>query len=586
MQKVAIISIIAFLYALTAQFSFSLAAPATIVSPVWPPAGIALASVLIFDDFVLLGIFIGCFIANSRMFLTTGLTFFSFSLMLVPAIGAVMQAYVGKLALIKFTGSYNIFQNTQSVLIFILVTAFSACLINASLSTSLLVLIGKIAPKDWFYQWLTWWIADAVGVVSMGSTIIAFTAYWKIKISRNDLVKLVITWIFILITGFITTHTTLELSYVYIPFAILAAFQADVRLSLITGLLIAAICLYDSINSNYHLHMLTSVNVSITLMQIFITIVYLTILLIHAILSEREKAYDNLQLLNIQLEKLVIDRTSDLFDSNKQLEVQKNKALEALESLKQSHARLMQSEKMASLGMLTAGVAHEIKHPLNATIANLTSIKVMIDKFTDYLSNLHLNEDIVNEIHSLQSNITELIAASYLGINRTTGVIADLSAFARSDEPEMIMIDLQKNIDSTLNLLSSEIKDHIAIIKDYKNIPPLLCHPGKINQVIMNILVNAIHALQSKQDSKIIIRTEFINDAIIITIKDNGPGIKKEVLEKLFIPFMTTKTGGMGSGLGLFISNNIIKEHHGKIQVTSELNKGTEFVITLPITEG
>jgi two-component system NtrC family sensor kinase len=175
-----------------------------------------------------------------------------------------------------------------------------------------------------------------------------------------------------------------------------------------------------------------------------------------------------------------------------------------------------------------------------------------------------------------------LITASYLGITRTAGVIADLCAFARSDEPEMVMVDINKNIDSTLNLLSAEIKSNITIIKEYGDIPQLLCHPGKINQVIMNVLVNALHALQTRMDSKIIIKTESINNAIIISIKDNGPGMKKEVLDKLFTPFMTTKIGGAGSGLGLFISNNIIKEHHGKINVTSELDKGTEFVITVP----
>ncbi len=149
----------------------------------------------------------------------------------------------------------------------------------------------------------------------------------------------------------------------------------------------------------------------------------------------------------------------------------------------------------------------------------------------------------------------------------------------------MVMTDVNRNIDSTLNLLGSEIKSNITIIKEYGDIPQLLCHPGKINQVIMNILVNAIHALQTRQDSKIIIKTENINNSIIISIKDNGSGMKKEVLDKLFTPFMTTKREGMGSGLGLFISNNIIKEHHGRIKVISELEKGTEFFITLPIEE-
>jgi two-component system NtrC family sensor kinase len=585
MQKVAIIFIIAILYALTAHLSFFLAAPHTLVSPVWPPAGIALAAVLIFGNVALIGVFIGCFIANSHMFLENGLTFISILFMLVPATGSIIQAYAGKLALIKFIGSYNIFQNTKSILIFILISAFGACLINASISTSLLVLIGRVPLTDALPQWLTWWIADAVGVVAITSIIIAWTAYWKIKVSARKFFNLIITWLCILFAAAITIPSDIELSYIYIPFAIWAAFQFDIRLSLLTGLLISIVCLFDSVHSSYHIQTALSVNTSISLMQLFITIIYLTILLIHAILSDREKAYDNLQLFNVQLEKLVLDRTSDLFDSNKQLEIEKNKAIEAFEALKQSHARLMQSEKMASLGMLTAGVAHEIKHPLNATTANMESIQKILEQFSETINQSSLDENIKNDFHPIQENINSLIAASHVGIKRTAGVIADLCAFARSDELEMVMTDVNRNIDSTLNLLSSEFKSNITIVKEYGDIPALLCHPGKINQVIMNILVNALHALQTRRDSKIIIKTESINQSITISIKDNGPGMKKEVLDKLFTPFMTTKVEGMGSGLGLFLSNNIIKEHHGKIKVTSELDQGTEFVITLPIQE-
>lgn len=585
MQKGVIILIIAFFYALTAQLGFLLAAPNTLISPVWPPAGIALAAVLIFGNIALLGVFIGCFIANSHMFLTSDISFISILCALVPATGGVIQAYMGKLSLIKFTGSYDIFQNTRSVLIFILVTAFGSCLINASFSTPLLVLIGSFPLAGLPYHWLTWWIADAVGVVAITSTIIAWTTYWRVKISVAQILKLVITWLFILIIGYITIQSKIELTYVYIPFAIWAAFQFDIRLSLLTGLLISALCLFDSASTSYHMLNVISINTSISLIQLFITIIYLTILLMRVILSDREKAYDNLQLLNTHLEILVLERTSELVNSNQQLEVQKIKAIEAFEALKLSHARLMQSEKMASLGMLTSGVAHEIKHPLNATTANMESIQQMMGTFSECINQLCLDEDIKNDFHHLHENINSLIAASHVGIIRTKGVMEDLCAFARSDEQEMIMTDLNRNIDSTLNLLSSEIKSNITIIREGGDIPQLLCHPGKINQVIMNILVNAIHALQTRRDSKIIIKTDRINDAIIISIKDNGPGMKKEVLDKLFTPFMTTKTEGMGSGLGLFISNNIIKEHRGKIKVMSELDKGTEFVITVPIQE-
>lgn len=586
MRNVVIICIVTLLYAATAALSFSLAAPNTIISPVWPPTGIALAAILIVGDVGLIGVFLGCFIANSHMYLSSGITAISFAYMLVPAFGGALQAYLGKIALIKLTGSYNIFQNTKSVLVFILVAAFGACLVNATLGTTLLVLTGKMTLANIGYQWLTWWIADAVGVVAVASTIIAWTAYWKVKISIIQLTKLAITCLVTLMAGYVAIHTKIELAYVFIPIAIWAAFQLDIRFALLIGLLISGICLYDSTHpSGYNVVHANSINTSISLMQLFITIIYLTILLIYAIISDREKAYANLQLLNIQLEKLVEDRTSDLLDANKKLEIQKNKVIESFEALRHSHARLMQSQKMASLGMLTAGVAHEIKHPLNATTANMESIKKNMLQLSEQVNQSHVDEKIKNDFTVTRENINSLIDASRIGITRTAGVIADLCSFARSDDPMMVPSDLNRNIDSTLNLLSSEIKSNITVIKEYGNIPELLCHPGKINQVIMNILVNAIHALQTKRDGKINIKTESKDDSIIISIKDNGPGMKKEVLDKLFTPFMTTKSGGMGSGLGLFLSQNIIKEHYGSIRVKSELEKGTEFVITLPIRE-
>jgi two-component system NtrC family sensor kinase len=580
MQKIAIICIIALLYAVAARLSFFLAAPDTLISPVWPPTGIALAAMLIFGNIALVGIFIGCYIANSHMFMSDGITLLSFLFPLVPAAGGAIQAYIGKLAIRKLTGSDNIFQNTRSVLIFILLAAFGACLINATLGTFMLVMTNSVPISGIPTAWLTWWIADAVGVVAIASTIIAWREYWKIKISFTQLTRLAITWILILIAGYITIHRNIELSYIFIPFAIWAAFQFDIRFSLLTGLLISAVCLYNSSYHSYHLTHTLSVNASISLVQLFVTIIYLTILLIYAILADRQKAYSNLQLLIVQLEQLVLDRTNELSESNKQLEIQKNKAIDTLEALKFSHARLMQSEKMASLGMLTAGVAHEIKHPLHAMSANMDSIKQDMQKISEFFA---LSDNKRHDFNRLNKDIESLITATHEGIKRTAGVIADLCAFARSDEPEMVAADINRNIDSTLNLLSSEIKGNITVVKEYGDIPKLLCHPGKINQVMMNIVVNAIHALQTKRDGKIIIKTKHDENSISIRIKDDASGIKKEVLDKLFTPFTTTKHAGMGSGLGLFLSYNIIKEHHGTIKVESKLGVGTEFIITLPI---
>lgn len=582
MRNIAIILFIAALYTITAKLGEFLAIPGTFISSIWIPSGIALAAVLIYGNIALIGIFIGCFIVDFRIAAVSMGLLHTIINATVPSLGASVQAYLGKLALLYFAGTVNIFNNIRSVLTFILISAFAACLVNASIGTFTLMKTGNIPIAELPYAWLTWWIADSVGVVTVTSTIIAWYQKWQEKISFLQILKIVITWLLILIVGYITLQSRGQLAFLLIPFAIWAAFQFEIQFSLLTGFLISSICIYGATHE-YGFIFLKSVNTSIIFMQIFISIVYLIILLINSILSDRKKAYDNLQLLNAQLEKRVLERTKDLYETNQQLQIQKNKAIEAFEALKQSHARLMQSEKMASLGILTAGVAHEIKNPLNAMSANIESIEKNVDNMVHSIDEVQIEDSIKIEINRIGTNTESLIQATDEGIKRTAGILADLCSFARADEPEMILTDLHRNIDSTLNLLSSEIKNNITVIKEYGEIPLILCHPGKINQVIMNILINAIHALQGRRDSKIIIKTQTQDDFVVLTIKDNGPGINKEVLDKIFVPFFTTKQSGVGSGLGLFISHNIIKEHNGKISVTSEIGKGTEFVISLPI---
>lgn len=582
MRKIAIILIITILYAVIALLSEHLAIQGTVVSPVWPPAGIALAAVIIFGDIALVGVFIGCFIADFHTFTGGGALLPTFLNALAPATGAALQAYLGKLALSVLIGSYNIFSNIKAVLVFIFISAFSVCVINATFGTTSLMLTGNISITELPYDWLTWWIADAVGVVSVTSTILAWKQKWREKMSFSQILNIGVTWLLILLLGYITLHMQTKMAYLFIPIAIWAAFQFEIHFSLLTGVLISSVCLYGATQDYEIIIPATSANTAIILVQIFISIIYLTILLVHTILSERAMAYKDLQSLNMQLEKRVLDRTKDLSESNQQLEIEKNKAIDALEALKHSHARLMQSEKMASLGFLTAGVAHEIKHPLNAMSSNMESIKKNMHHIIQFVAQIEKDGNIKDEVNHISKNTDTLIMATNEGIKRTSGVIADLCAFASSDEPEMIMTDLNRNIDSTLNLLSSESKN-IRIIKEYGTIPAVLCHPGKINQVIMNILINAIHALQTRQGAEITIKTQSNADSIILSIKDNGSGMKKETIDKLFTPFFTTKKGGLGSGLGLFISYNIIKEHNGNITVTSEPGKGTEFTITLPI---
>ncbi|MBX9850349.1 MAG: GHKL domain-containing protein [Cytophagaceae bacterium] len=296
---------------------------------------------------------------------------------------------------------------------------------------------------------------------------------------------------------------------------------------------------------------------------------------------------------NIVLEQKVKDRTHELIRSNEEL-------AKVIKDLKDAQSQLVQSEKMASLGQLTAGVAHEINNPINFVSS---SIKPLKRDFNDILSILSKYEEVSQEnftqksievndlkkeldIEYLKEEINSLLKGIDEGASRTAEIVKGLRTFSRVDEIDLKRVDINEGIESTLILLSSMMGDKIMVKKELGDISKVECFPGKINQVFMNIINNAIHAITKRKYERnegiIIIKTSEKDDKVVISIKDNGTGIPEELKTKIFDPFFTTKDVGEGTGLGLSIVYNIVESHNGSIDVKSELGKGTEFVIALP----
>lgn len=293
---------------------------------------------------------------------------------------------------------------------------------------------------------------------------------------------------------------------------------------------------------------------------------------------------------------------------------QKATDLEAtLRELQQAQTQLVQSEKMSSLGQLVAGVAHEINNPVNFIYGNLNYAN---DYIQDLLGLLQLyQEQIPNPPSAIQSAITaidldfliedlpKLLISMRVGAERIREIIASLRTFSRLDEAEFKTVDLHEGIDSTLMILQNRLKPKgqpaIRIIKEYGDLPKVQCFPGQLNQVFMNVLSNALDALEenlgnqasnSKATSPsptIWIRTQAIADNhLSIHIRDNGPGIAEEVQAQLFDPFFTTKPVGKGTGLGMSISYQIVAEkHNGTLRCISQPGEGAEFIITIPIQQ-
>ncbi len=296
-----------------------------------------------------------------------------------------------------------------------------------------------------------------------------------------------------------------------------------------------------------------------------------------------------LQELNKNLESMVRDRTAELENSHEALK-------RAYFDLQSTQEQLVQTEKMASLGQLVAGIAHEIKNPLNFIYGNTgfladytRKLQGLIESFEKFPS---ISETDQAEIRSLKESIhynfikddlKVLIDNFSEGARRINTIVSDLRTFSRMDPDVISEVDLHASLEMSLNLLRNQYKNRIEIHKEYGDIPKIQGYPGKLNQVFMNLLSNAFHAVQGKGD--VWIRTRSNDGVVEIEIEDNGSGIPKENLKRIFEPFFTTKPVGQGTGLGLSISYGIIEQHRGKIHVASVPQKGTTFVVHLPISQ-
>ena len=298
---------------------------------------------------------------------------------------------------------------------------------------------------------------------------------------------------------------------------------------------------------------------------------------------------------NVELEIQVNKRTEELQNSNSTLNL-------TLRELKEAQSQLVDAEKMAGLGQLTAGIAHEINNPINFVTSNIKPLELDINDLYDVIQqyedidpekDIHEQIAAVNkfkkqiDIDFIKTEINSLLSGIGEGAKRTAEIIRSLKNFSRLDESDTKPVDLNEGLDSTLVLLRSTLPANIKIVKDLKVLPPVECLPGKINQVFMNLITNAIQAIKTKADPEqqeyLYISTWQEGDDVKISIRDTGPGMTEDIRQKIFEPFFTTKEVGEGTGLGLSIVFSIIEKHKGNIDVVTKVNHGTEFILTLPV---
>ena len=313
------------------------------------------------------------------------------------------------------------------------------------------------------------------------------------------------------------------------------------------------------------------------------------------------KSGDEIGELATAFNKMVTDLEKAREERNKanhDLAIANDALNQTVSDLKATQDQLIQAEKMASLGQLTAGIAHEINNPINFVSANIQPLK---DDLKDILEIVgvyekvikeHLPEKEANEVQQIRENIkidttlkevNDLLKGMEEGAKRTSEIVKGLRNFSRLDQNVFLSANLNESLDSCLVLLHNSYKNRIKIERQFGTIPEVDCLPGQINQVFMNILSNAIQAIPD--EGTIFVKTWHVDGMVKISIRDTGTGMTDDVQKKIFDPFFTTKGVGKGTGLGMSISFGIIQKHNGKIELFSKPGAGTEFVITIPVNQ-
>ncbi|GAB2180585.1 hypothetical protein DLREEDagrD3_08080 [Denitratisoma sp. agr-D3] len=289
---------------------------------------------------------------------------------------------------------------------------------------------------------------------------------------------------------------------------------------------------------------------------------------------------------NAHLEAMVAERTRDLAAVNARLQAEQQELRNTLSKMEQTQSRLLQAEKMASIGQLAAGVAHEINNPIGFVTSNLGTLGTYVQRLLHLLDAMEegrATEDMRREmdLDFLRQDIADLLRESQDGLDRVRKIVVSLKDFSHVDEAQWQMADLNKGMESTLSVVWNELKYKAEVVRDYGDLPLVRCMPAQLNQVFMNLLVNAAQSIDDH--GHIAVRSGLDGAWVWVEVEDSGKGMTPEVQQRVFEPFFTTKPVGKGTGLGLSISYDIVHKHGGHFELESAPGKGSRFRLWLPV---
>jgi two-component system, NtrC family, sensor kinase len=636
----AIVIVLAVLYYSTAQLGISLAPaiPPKNITPVWLPAPIALAAVLSLGYQVAPGIWLGDILVNLPSYIQiTDNIAVSILVAIIKASTSTAGAVLAAFLIQKLTQSRFPFHRAQDVFKYALIVMLCP-IIPATISLFSMCMANICLWANYKTLWLTFWLGDGVSLLVFTPTLLIWQYFKPFNCKFSQLIEGVLLLFVMLSVGKIAFGWGYPVEYLLIPCLEWAVFRFGQIGAIASVFIVSSMALWATAQG-LGSFVRGSLNESLLLLQTFMGVVAVTTFVLSAVLAERKRSQTALSNAKDELETRVEERTAALQHANDQLivEIVERKQIEValrkseaekikliaslqekaailaqtIQDLQTTQAQLIQTEKMSSLGQLVAGIAHEINNPINFIYANLTYVKDYTNKL---LNIIKLYQEIypdpqpqikaqlkASDLEFMIEDLPQILSSMEIGTDRICEIVLTLRNFSRVDEAAMKATNIHEGIDSTLLILHYRLKatsqqSEIEIIKEYGDLPQVECYAGQLNQVFMNILANAIDALNEydrqrtskeiqAQPSIIRIRTTVIDtNWVAIYIADNGPGMNEEVRSKLFDTFFTTKPLGKGTGLGLSISHQIVVEkHRGKMQCNSALGQGAEFVIEIPI---
>jgi two-component system, NtrC family, sensor kinase len=598
-------------------------------SPVWFPDSLAVAAVLLLGYWVLPGVFIGSFLTSGWVYMNSGDPVSTLLLLLEAltiSFGSVLGTFLGAYLLCQVAGYRSPFDRPRDAFRFLLYCGLFGPAVSITIGVTTLAVAGNIAWAEYGIVWFNGWISSASGILTVTPALLLWAPWlWENRFSafvwvwrkfthrrvRSTVAKpfalqthkarLKTVWRsletfcmvgLVLLLSYLAFGRGYPVEYMLMPFLVWAAFRFGAGGATLMLVMVSTIATIGTMRGSGSFNMQDTFPDSL-LLQSFIGVVVLTTLLLTAAIAERQQI------------------TATLRQSDAQLRSQAFQLEQALLNLRRTQAQLVQTEKISSLGQLVAGVAHEVSNPVSFIAGNLDHVQTYV---RDLFSVLELYQHHVSQtpieikekakevdLDYLLEDLPKALYSMQIGAERIREIMSSLRTFSRVDSHQEQASDIHEGLDSTLLILQHRLKakpdrPEIRLIRKYGNLPSVECFAGQLNQVFMNLIANAIDALDEyssqrsysdiERDPNVIeIRTEVAPDnCVAIAIYNNGPSIPDDVQQRLFDAFYTTKPAGKGTGLGLSISHQIVVEQHkGQLQCFSVAGWGTEFLIKIPI---